>query len=104
VVPAPPPPEASADTVARGELVYGQHCLICHGLRAISGGSIPDLRMMTPETHAQFEAIVLEGIRGPLGMVAFADLLSRDDARAVHAYVIKRANEDFAGAAGSAEP
>jgi PQQ-dependent dehydrogenase (methanol/ethanol family) len=104
VVPAPPPPEASADTVARGELVYGQHCLVCHGLRAISGGSIPDLRMMPPETHAQFEAIVLEGIRGPLGMVAFADLLSRDDARAVHAYVIKRANEDFAGAAGSAEP
>jgi PQQ-dependent dehydrogenase (methanol/ethanol family) len=103
-VPVPPPLEASADTVARGELVYVQHCLICHGAGAISGGSVPDLRMMTAETHAQFEAIVLEGIRGSRGMVAFADLLSPDDARAVHAYVIKRANEDFAAAPKSTSP
>jgi mono/diheme cytochrome c family protein len=95
-IPTPPPLTASAETVARGEFVYGQHCFICHGLGAVSGGSIPDLRMMTPETHAQFEAIVLDGIRAPLGMVSFADLVTADDARAIHAYLIKRANDDFA--------
>ena len=83
---------ASASVVARGEFVYGQHCMICHGAGAISGGSTPDLRHMTAATHAEFEDIVIGGTSAERGMVSFADVLTRDD---VHAYLIKRAREDW---------
>ena len=97
--PIDPPPQltASAATVALGEGVYNAHCLICHGGGAISGGSIPDLRHMSPATHAEFDRIVLGGERDALGMASFADLVSEEDAAAVHAYVIKRARDDWTG-------
>jgi quinohemoprotein ethanol dehydrogenase len=91
----PPPLTASADVVARGESVYAQHCLICHGAGAVSGGSIPDLRHMSAATHAEFEAVVLGGARADRGMVSFMDVVTREDADAVHAYLIKRARDDW---------
>jgi quinohemoprotein ethanol dehydrogenase len=91
----PPPLTASADVVARGEFVYGQHCLICHGAGAISGGSIPDLRRMSAATHAEFEAIVVGGSRADRGMVSFKDVVSLEDSDAVHAYLVKRAHDDW---------
>jgi quinohemoprotein ethanol dehydrogenase len=81
--------------VARGEFVYGQHCLICHGAGAISGGSIPDLRRMSAATHAEFEAIVVGGSRADRGMVSFKDVVSLEDSDAVHAYLVKRAHDDW---------
>jgi quinohemoprotein ethanol dehydrogenase len=93
----PPPLTASAEVVARGEAIYAQHCLICHGIAAISGGSIPDLRHMSAATHTEFTAIVLGGARADRGMVSFADLLNEADADAVHAYLIKRARDDWQG-------
>jgi PQQ-dependent dehydrogenase (methanol/ethanol family) len=99
-VPQPPPPEpappltASAEIVARGEFVYVQHCQICHGAGAVSGGSTPDLRRMSSATHGEFDAIVLGGSRADRGMVGFSDLLTAEDADAVHAYLIKRAHDD----------
>jgi quinohemoprotein ethanol dehydrogenase len=93
--PDPPPPlTASAETVARGEFVYVQHCQICHGAGGVSGGSTPDLRRMSRATHAEFDAIVLGGSRANRGMVAFSDLLTAADAAAVHAFLIKRAHDD----------
>lgn len=50
---------------------------------------------MTPETHAAFNEIVLEGTLEEQGMASFADLLTTADADAVHAYLIARANEDW---------
>ncbi len=46
---------------------------------------------MSPETHAQFNDIVLKGLRVQKGMASFANLLSVDDVEAVHAYLIARA-------------
>ena len=93
--PQPPPSTASAHEITHGGQLYGDLCGNCHGFNAISGGTIPDLRYMTPETHAQFKDIVLGGIRLANGMASFADVLSPDDVEAVHAYVISRANEDW---------
>ena len=58
---------------------------------------IPDLRYMSAETHAEFDAIVLEGARASRGMISFADQVSDAEAEAIHAFVIARANEDWVG-------
>ena len=55
-----------------------------------------DLRYMTAETHEQFNDIVIRGLRADRGMPAFADKYNEQDAEAVHAFIIKRANEDYA--------
>lgn len=95
---APPliePPRVTADeaTITRGARVFAQTCAECHGQLAIGG--MTDLRFMTPETHAEFDAIVLEGTRVEQGMAGFSDILTSEDVTAVHAYVIARANEDW---------
>jgi quinohemoprotein ethanol dehydrogenase len=92
----PPASTASPETLARGAQLFAKNCASCHGAEA--RGGVKDLRQMSSATHAQFLDIVLGGVRQKSGMASFADLLSRDDADAVHAYLIKRANEDWSGA------
>ena len=94
----PPPSTASAELIAKGGRLYAGTCAACHGAEA--RGGVKDLRQMTPETHAAFLDIVLGGARSKNGMASFADVLSRTDAEAVHAYLISRANEDWAAAGG----
>jgi quinohemoprotein ethanol dehydrogenase len=91
----PPPSTGTPAQIARGETLYAQICSGCHGAEA--RGGIKDLRMMSPETRAEFNAIVLEGVREERGMVSFADRLSPADAEAIHAYLIHRANADWNG-------
>jgi quinohemoprotein ethanol dehydrogenase len=93
----PPMLRANEDVVRRGAQLYGETCSRCHGDNAVGG--VKDLRFMAPETHNQFNAIVLEGVRSARGMAGFADLLSTDQAEAIHAYLIARGNEDWADAA-----
>ena len=50
---------------------------------------------MTAETHGRFNQIVLEGLYLEKGMASFADLLDQQEADAIHAYLIARANEDW---------
>ncbi len=50
---------------------------------------------MTKATHAAFKDIVLGGVRKDKGMASFADILAPEDADAIHAYLIARANEDW---------
>jgi quinohemoprotein ethanol dehydrogenase len=52
---------------------------------------IPDLRVMSSQTHAQFKQIVLHGARADRGMAPFADVLSEQDADAIQAYIVDRA-------------
>ncbi len=81
-----------------GRALYARTCAQCHGQLAVGG--VKDLRQMTRETHAQFNDIVLKGTRVKKGMASFANLLSADDAEAVHAYLISRAQEDWGGSGG----
>jgi len=62
----------------------------CHGPRAVSGGSIRDLRDASAETHARFRQIVLEGEREPLGMPSFGDRLTSEELGAIQAYLRMR--------------
>jgi quinohemoprotein ethanol dehydrogenase len=92
----PPPNTASAATVKKGEGLYQRYCMPCHGDVAVSGGVLPDLRYSTALGDDQWFDIVLKGLLKQAGMVSFAKELSRDDAAAIRAYVIFRANESRA--------
>jgi quinohemoprotein ethanol dehydrogenase len=89
----PPPLLASEATVRRGAELFANNCAVCHGSQAVGG--VKDLRYMDAKTHAGFEAIVLNGVRADRGMASFGKILSREDAEAIHAYVISRAQEDW---------
>lgn len=93
-VPQPPPLRASEDVVRRGQKVFGETCSRCHGENAVGG--LKDLRFMTPETRREFNAIVLDGARKDKGMAGFRDILDQADVDAVNAYLVARANEDYA--------
>ena len=97
----PPPQTAGAETVANGKQLYLQYCVFCHGDGAVSGGVTPDLRALTAEKHAQFQAIVRGGLHWDKGMVGFSDALSEDDVEAIRAYLIDRAHYALASEAGN---
>jgi quinohemoprotein ethanol dehydrogenase len=108
-LPPPPPPSelprppfltANEDTVARGRDLYDTNCVRCHGVNAVGG--VKDLRWMTAETRASFADIVLRGTYASRGMASFADVLSDEDAGAIHAFLISRANEDYTDASAGA--
>jgi quinohemoprotein ethanol dehydrogenase len=91
VLPAPAPVTASADVIAHGAEIYAERCGYCHGKDAIAhyGGTIPDLRYASIETHDQWLAIVVGGTRRTKGMPAAE--LSAEDAEAVRQYVLSAA-------------
>jgi quinohemoprotein ethanol dehydrogenase len=90
-----PPPKftGTAEQVAQGEKLYAENCAVCHGAQA--RGGVKDLRHMSPQTHGEFLDIVLGGKRAQSGMAPFNDVLSKDQAEAIHQYLIQRANEDW---------
>jgi alcohol dehydrogenase (cytochrome c)/quinohemoprotein ethanol dehydrogenase len=89
----PPPATASAEAVKGGEQLYQDHCGNCHGDVAVSGGVLPDLRYSSALAGDQWFNIVLDGLLRQQGMVSFSSELSRQDAEAIRAYVIFRANQ-----------
>jgi quinohemoprotein ethanol dehydrogenase len=92
---ASPLPELGVDAAGleRGEALFHTFCMQCHGILAMTSGVVPDLRFASLEVHEQFRDIVLGGTRNHLGMASFADALSIEQVRWVHAYVVKQARE-----------
>jgi quinohemoprotein ethanol dehydrogenase len=103
-VPEPPPPIANQETIRKGSVLYGT--FVCDGCHSpgtdgsgawVLNGAIPDLRYMPPEGHRQWYSIVLSGSHWKQGMPGFADppkfafphlRMTKQDADAIHAYVI----------------
>jgi PQQ-dependent dehydrogenase (methanol/ethanol family) len=107
-LPEPMPPAApieaptfelavSDDEIEAGTALYNDNCFACHGFGAVSMGGVPDLRRASTATHETFEDIVLGGVREPLGMPSFADLLSSKEVRQIQGYVLARARESAGG-------
>lgn len=92
------PPRSTANflTVQKGEGLYQRYCSNCHGDVAVSGGVLPDLRYSGTLESDQWFDVVLKGILRQGGMVSFGKELTRDDAAAIRAYVIARANQSLA--------
>ena len=93
--PRPPTDSASQETVDAGELLYHTFCNVCHGAGAVGSGLIPDLRHMSAQTHGTFADIVLKGTLSNRGMVSFAPYMDAEEAEQIHAYLIRRANQDY---------
>ncbi|HEY7977524.1 MAG TPA: PQQ-dependent dehydrogenase, methanol/ethanol family [Rhizomicrobium sp.] len=88
----PPPQTANAATIAKGFTLYHRTCLVCHGYFAQSEGEVPDLRLMQKGVWASFDDIVLGGALAANGMASFKDVLSKDDAAAIKAYILDQAH------------
>jgi quinohemoprotein ethanol dehydrogenase len=90
----PKPPPLTADTAAvdAGGKLYDGYCSQCHGIHAVSGGVLPDLRKLTSEKHQMFLGILYGG-RVPDGMPSFADAFTPEQVEQIHQYLIKRAHD-----------
>ena len=57
---------------------------------------MPDLRAMTRPTHDIFDAIVLEGVLAPVGMIGFKDVLIPAESEMIRQYLIQAAHKQKA--------
>ena len=90
------PLTASTATVQKGEALYQRYCSACHGDVAVSGGVLTDLRYSSALQSDEWFDVVLNGLMKQLGMVSFNKELTRGDAAAIRAYVVRRANQSVA--------
>ena len=88
----PPAEDASDEVITSGFGLYQDICMGCHGLNAVSGLLIPDLRA-SPMLHSGegWDNVVLDGVLASKGMASFSDQLSEDESDAIRAYVIQQA-------------
>jgi PQQ-dependent dehydrogenase (methanol/ethanol family) len=88
-----PPAEAIDPAMAaKGFDLFHRHCAVCHGVLLASSGEVPDLRRMPKDMFGNFDTIVLDGAFAANGMASFKDVLSRDDAHAIRAYILDQAH------------
>ena len=111
--PAPPPPPppvldppastASAETIALGREQFAAHCAMCHDTQFANRAMFPDLRYSQALKSAEaFDSIVIECALQPAGMASFKGQVSAEQAQAIRAYLIDRANRDKRAQAGAA--
>ena len=68
---------------------------MCHGVGAVSGGIIPDLRYSSDAMRAAFEEVVMKGALHARGMASFSDVLTADDLIAVKTYIMNKEHTDY---------
>ena len=91
----PPPATAPANVVALGAAKYDTWCATCHGAGVIGVALLPDLRRTPLLASAEaWREVVIGGGRKAHGMASFSSVLSADDAEAIRAFAILRANQD----------
>lgn len=84
----PVPAQFSGPDVSRGETLYAQYCMRCHGTGAIGNGVLPDLRHAATVRNDVLNSILLDGILESAGMPGFAETLSAEDVRAIQQYIL----------------
>ena len=89
LIPQPPAQTGSAETIAQGKALFGARCASCHVNQPYS--LAPDLRRMSPETHAAFSQIVLGGILQNAGMPPWDGVLSPGEVDSIHDFLISLA-------------
>ncbi|WP_165679676.1 PQQ-binding-like beta-propeller repeat protein, partial [Metapseudomonas otitidis] len=83
---------ATPAQLAQARDLFNGLCAGCHGLNAISGGEVPDLRYLTADKHAAFPAY-LSGALIRRGMPNFSDILKPEDMELIRQYLIKRTHD-----------
>ncbi|MGH8518693.1 MAG: c-type cytochrome, partial [Panacagrimonas sp.] len=75
----PPDFRVNAELAAKGEALYKNTCVICHGAGAVSGGYAPDLRASPLfASPPALRAVVKDGAKVPLGMPRYTDMSDAD--------------------------
>ena len=93
------------ETEERGQdIFHGRGCAVCHGLMAVSSGTIPDFRQLDETSHQHFDAVVRGGILRNQGMPSYADLLTEGDVAAIQVYLQRRTADDTAASQRSKAP
>ena len=88
----PPKLTASEESVHAGFVKYQDTCLGCHGLNAVSGLLVPDLRASALLHDGDaWDSVVLDGARVANGMPPFGEFLDETESQAIRAYVIQQA-------------
>lgn len=96
LVAAATPPESfgSESQIDAGARLYTRYCSACHGVAAVSGGVLADLRHSAMTSSAEaFRSVVLDGALLDKGMAPFAEVMDEDDAEAVRAFVVSQAHQ-----------
>jgi quinohemoprotein ethanol dehydrogenase len=93
------PADLDPELVKQGKRTYHHWCMTCHGVGAVSGGVLPDLRKSDPRIYDALDAIVLGGARAGAGMPRFDAWLGADDVAAIRAYLLARRAALLAGSA-----
>jgi quinohemoprotein ethanol dehydrogenase len=89
----PPAQTANEETNSLGLATYQDVCMGCHGLNAVSGLLIPDLRGSAYLWDEKgWESVVRGGQLKDKGMASFADNITAEQAQAVRAYVIQQSH------------
>jgi quinohemoprotein ethanol dehydrogenase len=88
--PAALPYNTESAYLQKGSALYGGHCVMCHGIAAISGGSINDLRYSAEGVLKSYPKIVLEGSYQGMGMPSFSNRLKEADVEAIRNYILDR--------------
>jgi PQQ-dependent dehydrogenase (methanol/ethanol family) len=92
----PPRQTASEETILQGHRLYQDVCLACHGLNAVSGLLIPDLRGSGfLHDGDSWNSVVLGGVLSEKGMASFAPQVNEEESLAIRAYVIQQAWRGF---------
>jgi mono/diheme cytochrome c family protein len=88
------PPQRTADAEAEQEgfALYQDICMGCHGLNAVSGLLVPDLRGSGWLHDAGgWNKVVREGLLATNGMASFGAYLDEEQSEAIRAYIIREA-------------
>jgi quinohemoprotein ethanol dehydrogenase len=83
---------ATPAQVEHGATLFAQRCSMCHGVSAVSGGTIADLRYALPATYDSLDRIVRGGAYQQLGMPKFY-FFAASDVAAIKSYLLSRRKE-----------
>jgi len=99
----PPPAFGDDALLAKGADAFQIHCVMCHETQFGNRGLFPDLRVSPMINTAEaFRTVVVDGALEGRGMVSFRKRLSKDEAEAIRAYLVKRAIEGKAAQTAAA--
>lgn len=80
-----------ASVVAKGAVLYGNTCAVCHGGGVLASGVLPDLRRFPALADKEaWQSIVHDGALKDNGMIAFSKWMSREEIESIRAYVAGR--------------
>jgi quinohemoprotein ethanol dehydrogenase len=97
--------DLDAATVKLGNFAYHRWCGFCHGVGAIGGGALPDLRKSELFFSDALEPIVLQGTLLGKGMPNLSEWVTKQDVALIRTYITAKRNElAAANAAKAAAP